>query len=113
MQNLRERLLRTLNVLDTHLEVVEGCIAYCQNLSGGRHNADEELLLELDAHSAQLRTHRRVTVAILDRSQGTLELVSSGHIVTTFKRQALNQISSYSGSLNIAMTRARPEMVLR
>ena len=86
MQNLRERLLRTLNVLDAHLEVVEGYMAYCRSLSGRMYNADEgELLLELDAHSAQLRTHRRAVTAILNRSQGTLELVSRGHVVTAFK----------------------------
>lgn len=86
MQNLREWLLRTLNVLDAHLEVVEAYTAYCRSLSGRMHNPDGgELLLELDAHSAQLRTHRRAVAAILDRSQGTLELVSSGHVVTAFK----------------------------
>ncbi|KAL8661436.1 MAG: hypothetical protein Q9202_005618 [Teloschistes flavicans] len=76
VQNVRERLLRTLNVLDAQLEVTEGCMAYCRASSGGIHNFDEaDLLLELGAHSAQLRTHRRNVDAILDRSQGTVELL--------------------------------------
>jgi len=49
---------------------------YCGNLSGRLSDANEgDLLLELAALSSQLRTHRRAVVAILDRSQGTLELL--------------------------------------
>ncbi|KAL8717252.1 MAG: hypothetical protein Q9225_005484 [Loekoesia sp. 1 TL-2023] len=41
--------------MDAHLEVAEGCVAYCRSFSDRIHNSDEgELLLELDAHSAQL-----------------------------------------------------------
>ncbi|KAL8689016.1 MAG: hypothetical protein Q9218_005214 [Villophora microphyllina] len=76
VQNLRERLLRALNVLDAHLEVVEGCKAYCQSFSDRIHSHDgKEILLELHAHSAHLRAHRRAVSAILDRSKSTLELL--------------------------------------
>ncbi|KAI4092258.1 MAG: hypothetical protein L6R37_007607 [Teloschistes peruensis] len=76
VQNLRERLLRILNVLDAQLEVAEGCVVYCRGFNDRISNFDEaEALLELGAHTAQLRTHRRAVAAILDRSQGTLELL--------------------------------------
>ncbi|KAL9579126.1 MAG: hypothetical protein Q9212_005288 [Teloschistes hypoglaucus] len=76
VQNLRERLLRILNVLDAQLEVAEGCVMYCRGFNDGIANFDEaESLVELGAHTAQLRTHRRAVAAILDRSQGTLELL--------------------------------------
>ena len=53
---------------------------------------EADLLLELAAHLSQLRTHRRAVVAILDRSQGTLELVSRGHIAAELKRDVLTEM---------------------
>ncbi|KAL8630575.1 hypothetical protein Q9189_003724 [Teloschistes chrysophthalmus] len=90
VQNLRERLLRILNVLDAQLEVAEGCVVYCRGFRGRITNFDEaESLLELGAHTAQLRTHRRAVAAILDRSHGTLELVSRSLSVTAFQHEKL------------------------
>ena len=99
MQNLREQLLRTLIVLDAQLEVAEGCTLYCGSPcdSIGTTNR-EKLLLELDVHTAQLKTHRKAVGAILDRSQGTLDLVSSDRLLTICHDQQLMQERSSSKS---------------
>ena len=66
---------------------------YCRSLSGRMSDANEgDLLLELTALASQLRTHRRAVVAILDRSQGTLELVSRGHVTAALKRDELTEM---------------------
>ena len=51
-----------------------------------------DLLLELAAHSSQLRTHRRAVAAVLDRSQGTLELVSLSRVIVALKREELTEM---------------------
>ena len=72
-------------VLDAQLEIAEGCMVYCGIPCGsiGKPNK-EELLLELDAHSGHLRTHRKAVGAILDRSRGTLDLVSCNRLLIIF-----------------------------
>ena len=82
VQNLREKLLRTIVVLDTHLEVVNGCEIHCQSLVSTRLGpVGLNMSSEIDAHSAQLRTHRRNVANILERSRGTLDLVSQSFVL--------------------------------
>ena len=78
VQNIRERLLRAIVVLDANLEVVSGCKAHCRALSNTRIGLMPQVLTsELEAYSAQLRSCRGTVVAILEQSRGTLDLVQS------------------------------------
>ena len=64
-----------------------------------------DLLLELAAHSSQLITYRKTIAAILDRSQGTLDLVSFIHVIAALLREELTEMWSYSRYLNIETMR--------
>ncbi len=112
VQNLREKLLRTIVVLDAHLEVANGCEMHCRTLASSMLGPmGLNLSSELDAHSAQLRTHRRNVANILERSRGILDLVSQGNV---HEPDGLGLIMRRSSSnfLNTVMTRGSQEMLL-
>ncbi|KAL8840332.1 MAG: hypothetical protein Q9170_001347 [Blastenia crenularia] len=76
VQNLREKLLRTLVILDAQLEVAEGYSGYlCGDWDSKAIANRNGLLLELDGHCTRLKTHHKAVETMLNRSQGTLELV--------------------------------------
>ena len=76
VQNIREQLIRTLVLLDAHLEVAAGCRAHCQTLDVCASSClSHELITEVENYSFELRIHRSATNAALERSQGTLHLV--------------------------------------
>ena len=77
VQSLRKHLLRTMVVLDAQLQVAKGCKLHCGTLNSSALGPKKtDLLSELGAYSAQLKTHRGIVAAMLERSQGTLDLVS-------------------------------------
>ncbi|KAL8853066.1 MAG: hypothetical protein Q9221_002096 [Calogaya cf. arnoldii] len=76
VQNIQEQLLRTMVVLNAHLEVVSGCKMHCRILGvRSQRCPSQDLVAELDDHSSELRIHRSAVNATLERSQGTLNLV--------------------------------------
>ena len=76
VQNIRERLLRTIVVLDASLEVANGCETHCRALASSKVGLPSLYLTsELDAYSVELRSQRSAAAAILERSRGTLDLV--------------------------------------
>ncbi len=104
VQNLREKLLRTIVVLDAHLEVANGCEIHCRTLtSTSLGPMGLSILSEIDAHSAQLRTHRRNVVNILERSRGTLDLVSQRSIPKTVELALMMRRSSSKFSNTVIM----------
>ena len=77
VQNIREQLFRALVVLDAQLEVARGCRTHCQTLDlSALGSPSHELITELESYSSELRIHRSATSTTLERSQGTLHLVS-------------------------------------
>lgn len=90
VQNLRETLLRTLVVLDAQLEVAENCSWSVGSEWNSDTNANRHALLyELNAHSVRLRTHHKAVGTILNRSQGTLDLVSKHRLTKMYLRRPL------------------------
>ena len=77
VQKIRERLLRTIVILDANVEVANGCELHCIALDDRNIGVPgQHLVSELQAYSAELRSHRWIVGALLERSQGTLSLVS-------------------------------------
>ncbi len=112
VQNLREKLLRTIVVLDAHLEVANGCEMHCRTLASSKLGPmGLNLSSELDSHSAQLRTHRRNVANILERSKGTLDLVSQGNVHEPDGLGLIMRRSSLK-FLNTVMTRVLQGMLL-
>lgn len=78
LQLLRQKILRTLSVLDQSLDVAQGCVLSCQNLvelgvivKGGSS------LAEIGFYMSQIRRHRIELQRILKHSSGTVNLVST------------------------------------
>lgn len=64
-------------VLDTCQEVARGYELHCRELETLRSSTmPPNLLSEIEAYGAQLRFHHRAVKAMLERSAGTMELVS-------------------------------------
>ena len=77
IQKIRERLLRTTVILDANVEVAKGCELHYIALDDSNIGVPgQHLVSELQAYSAELRSHRWIVGALLERSQGTLSIVS-------------------------------------
>lgn len=112
VQNLREKLLRTIVVLDAQLEVANGFEMHCRTLDSSKLGPMWlNLSSELDAHSAHLRAHRRNVANMLERSRGTLDLVSQGNAYEPGGMRLIMRRSS-SKFLNTVTTRVSQEMLL-
>ena len=76
LQLLYRTLLKVSSVLDSGLEVVEGCKGHCCKLHSLNATALYELSLrEIDVFSAQMRSHRRNVRRLIEQCKGTRSLV--------------------------------------
>ena len=113
VQNIREQLLRTIVVLDAHLEVVKGCNMHCRTLDATSQRClSHDLVAALDGYSSDLRNHRSATHAALERSQGTLSLVSEA-LTQVLSHHNANLCASYSRSWICATMKGLRRAVLR
>ncbi len=76
LQLLHHTLLKALLVVDTGLEVVKGCEDHYRKLASLEAIAlCEPSLAEIAVYSAQMESHRRDILRIIEQSKGTSNLV--------------------------------------
>jgi hypothetical protein len=81
-QNIRQRLLRTLTLLDAGLEIANGCVAHCQEMESPELSGTAQAVLsELRVYSSQMRSHKNVVSSLVEHSRGTMELAGSAHLL--------------------------------
>lgn len=74
-QNIRQRLLRTSAILDAGLDIAKGCAAHCRDIGHDSTWNSHTVLLELEAYSSQIVSHKNIVTSLLEHSRGTMDLV--------------------------------------
>jgi hypothetical protein len=77
LQQIRRKLLRTITVLDSSLDVGNACSTSCKQRSDfAQSDLLHKVYGDLKNILVELETHRRAAVSILKYSTGTANLVS-------------------------------------
>jgi hypothetical protein len=87
LQLLRQKILRTLSVLDACLAVAKGCERLCQRLDALKvTTANEMIFAGLMAYEDEINRHRRGLTTLLDYSSGTATLVCPPFLLNMFMK---------------------------
>ncbi|KAL8719810.1 MAG: hypothetical protein Q9181_008016, partial [Wetmoreana brouardii] len=75
-QNLRQRLLKAVTLLDASLEVARACVTQCREIERlGLSDASQAVLDELEVYISQMMSHKDIVTSLLEHSRGTMELL--------------------------------------
>ncbi|KAL8705415.1 MAG: hypothetical protein Q9201_001487 [Fulgogasparrea decipioides] len=75
-QNLRQRLLKAVTLLDADLEIARTCVTQCREIERlGLSDGPQAVLAELEVYSSQMMSHKDIVTSLLEHSRGTMELL--------------------------------------
>ena len=103
LQGLQRQFLRTLVVLESTIDIVQGCRSHVDDLRSRGIDISSTIFHELESLDTNFSYHKRVVASLLEYSKGTANLVNQGVFLT--KQWQLTSRTSSTKSRSVGTTR--------